>query len=102
MGVACPKCGNEDLRLDPISQFRLGIPHLREMHQAVVVLSCRPCRTNFQFRTEGRSRPSFSHFMHVWGQRQARATSPPARERIVVVRLEWQGRDRRLQLCAQR
>ncbi len=40
MGVACPKCGNADLRLDPISRFRLGIPHLSDLQQAVVVLSC--------------------------------------------------------------
>lgn len=63
MGVACPKCGNEDLKLDPISQFRLGIPHLSELRQAVVVLSCQPCRTRHQFRIRGRNQPSFSHFM---------------------------------------
>ena len=34
MGVACPKCGNEDLRFDPISRFRLGIPHLSDLQQA--------------------------------------------------------------------
>ena len=66
MSVACPKCGNEDLRFDPISRFRLGIPHLSDLKQAVVVLSCRPCRSDFQFRIQGRNRPSFSHFMHVW------------------------------------
>ena len=65
MGVGCPKCGNEDLRLDPINRFRLGIPHLSELQQAFVVLSCGPCRTDFQFRIQGGSRPSFSHFMHV-------------------------------------
>ena len=65
MSVACPKCGNEDLRLDPISRFRLGIPQLSDLEQAVVVLSCRPCRSEFQFRTQGRNRPSFSHFMHL-------------------------------------
>ena len=63
MGVACPKCGNEDLKLDPISAFRLGIPHLSELRQAVVVLSCQPCRTSHQFRIRGRSQPGFSHFM---------------------------------------
>ena len=67
MGIACPKCGNEDLRLDPISRFRLGIPHLSDLQQAVVVLSCRPCRSDFQFSVQGRNRPCFSHFMHVWG-----------------------------------
>ena len=66
MGVACPKCGNEDLRFDPISRFSLGIPHLSDLKQAVVVLSCRPCRSAFQFRIQGRHRPSFSHFMDVW------------------------------------
>ena len=66
MSVACPKCGNEDLRPDPISRFRLGIPHLSELQQGVVVLSCRPCRSAFQFLVQGRNRPSFSHFMHVW------------------------------------
>ena len=65
MGVACQKCGNEDLRLDPISRFRLGIPHLSELQQAVIVLSCRPCRSKFQFLIQGRNRPSFSHFMDV-------------------------------------
>ena len=65
MSVACPKCGNEDLRLDPISRFRLGIPQLSDLEQAVVVLSCRPCRSEFQFRTQGRNRPSFSHFMNL-------------------------------------
>ena len=68
MGVACPKCGNEDLRSGPISRFRLGIPHLSELQQAVVVLSCRPCRSDFQFRTQGGGRPSFSHFMDVWNE----------------------------------
>ena len=66
MSVACPKFGNEDLRFDPTSRFRLGIPHLSDLKQAVVVLSCRPCRSDFQFRIQGRNRPSFSHFMHVW------------------------------------
>ena len=65
MSVACPKCGNEDLRFDPISRFGLGIPHLSDLEQAVVVLSCRPCRSDFQFRIQGRNRPSFSHFMRV-------------------------------------
>ena len=65
MGVACPKCGNENLRLDPINRFRLGVPHLSELQQAVVVLSCRPCRSNFQFVIQGRNRPSFSHFLRV-------------------------------------
>ena len=64
--VACPKCGNGDLRVDPISRFRLGIPHLSDLKQAVVVLSCRPCRSSFQFQIQGQNRPSFSHFMHVW------------------------------------
>ena len=66
MSVSCPKCGNEDLRFDPISRFRLGIPHLSDLQQAVVVLSCRPCRSDFQFLIQGRNRPSFSHFMNVW------------------------------------
>ena len=66
MTVICPKCGNEDLKLDPISRFRLGLPHLSDLRQAVVVLSCRPCRSDFQFRIQGRSRPGFSHFMHIW------------------------------------
>ena len=66
MGVACPKCGNKDLRLDPISRFRLGIPHLSDLQQAVVVLSCGPCRSDFQFLMQGQNRPSFSHFLHVW------------------------------------
>lgn len=66
MGVACPKCGNEELRVDPISRFRLGIPQFRELQQAVIVLSCLPCRTDFQFRIRERDQPSFSHFMHVW------------------------------------
>ena len=65
MSVACPKCGSEDLKVDPISRFRLGVPHLRELQQAVVVLSCRPCRSDFQFRIQGLNRPSFSHFMHL-------------------------------------
>ena len=43
MSVACPKCGNEELRLDPISRFRLGIPQLSDLEQAVVLLSCQPC-----------------------------------------------------------
>ena len=67
MSVVCPKCGNEDLRFDPISRFSLGIPHLGDLKQAVVVLSCQPCRSDFQFRIQaGRNRPSFSHFLHVW------------------------------------
>ncbi len=66
MSVACPKCGNEDLRFDPISRFRLGIPHLSDLKQAVVALSCRPCGNTFQFPIQGRSRPSFSHFMQLW------------------------------------
>ena len=66
MGVACPKCGNEDLRVDPISWFRLGIPHLSDLKQAVLVLSCRPCRSSYQFHIQGQNRPSFSHFMDVW------------------------------------
>ena len=65
MGVACPKCGNQDLRPDPISRFRLGIPHLSELQQDVVILSCRPCRSSFQFPIQGRNRPGFSHIMHV-------------------------------------
>ena len=65
MGVACPKCGNEDLRVDPISRFHLEIPHLRDLKQAVNVLSCRPCRSSYQFQIQGQNRPSFSHFMHV-------------------------------------
>ena len=67
MSVVCPKCGNEDLQFDPISQFSLGIPHLGDLKQAVIVLSCRPCRSDFQFRIQGGSnRPSFSHFLHLW------------------------------------
>ena len=65
MGVACPNCGNEDLRVDPISRFNLGIPHLRDLNQAVVILSCRPCRSSYQFYIQGQNRPSFSHFVHV-------------------------------------
>ena len=65
MGVACPKCGNEDLRVDPISRFRLGIPHLSDLKQAVVVLSCRPCSSSYQFRIQRPNGPSFSHFMDV-------------------------------------
>ena len=68
MGIACPKCGNEDLRVDPVSRFRLGIPHLSELQQAVVVLSCQPCRSEFQSRLPGRNRPGFSHFMRLHGQ----------------------------------
>ena len=30
------------------------------------MLSCRPCRSNFQFQIQGRNRLSFSHFMDVW------------------------------------
>ena len=63
MGIACPKCGNEDLKLDAIGQFRLGIPHLRQLQQDVIVMSCRPCRSDFQFPIQGRNRPDFSHFM---------------------------------------
>ena len=66
MGVACPKCGNEDLKLDPISQFRLGIPHLSDLQQAVVLLSCRPCRSSYQFRIQGQNGQGFLHFMDVW------------------------------------
>ena len=66
MGVACPKCGNEELRVDPISRFRLGIPQFRELQQAVIVLSCLPCRTGFQFMVRERGQLSFSHFMHLW------------------------------------
>ena len=73
MSVACPKCGNEDLRFDPISRFHLGIPQLSDLEQAVVVLSCRPCRSDFQFRIQGRNRPSFSHFMHVWNDGKSEA-----------------------------
>ena len=68
MGIACPKCGNEDLRLDPISLFRLGIPHLRDLQQAIVVLSCQPCRSSYQFQIPGRNRSSFSHFMNIWDE----------------------------------
>ena len=64
MGAACPKCGNEDLRGDPVSLFRLGIPHLSELQQAVVVRGCRPCRSEFQVRILGQNRPGFSHFMN--------------------------------------
>ena len=53
MGVACPKCGNEDLKVNPISRFRLGIPHLSELQQAVVVMSCQPCRSEHSFRILG-------------------------------------------------
>ena len=73
MGVACPKCGNDDLKPDPISRFRLGIPHLSDLQQAVVVLSCRPCRTDFQFLIEGRNRPRFWHFMNVWDDGKSEA-----------------------------
>ena len=54
------------MRFDPIRRFHLGIPHLSDLRQAVVVLSCRPCRSNFQFQIQGRNRLSFSHFMDVW------------------------------------
>lgn len=64
MGIACPMCGNDDLKVDPISRFRLGIPHLKELQQAVVVVSCQPCRSSFQVQILGRNRPDFSHFMH--------------------------------------
>ena len=50
MGVACPKCGNDDLKPDPISQFRLGIHHLSELRQGGVWLSCQPCRTSQELR----------------------------------------------------
>lgn len=66
MGIACPKCGNEDLRLGPITRFRLGIPHLSHLEQAVIVLSCPPCRTDFQVSNRGGNGPYFSHFMDVW------------------------------------
>ena len=59
MGVACPRCGSEDLKLDPISRFRLGIPHLSELQQAVILLSCPPCRRQFEFLIQERNRPSF-------------------------------------------
>ena len=65
MSSGCPKCGNEDLRVDPISRFHLGIPHLSELQQAVVVVSCQPCRTSFQLQVLGRNRPAFSHFMNL-------------------------------------
>ena len=78
MGVACAKCGNEDLRVDPISRFRLGIPHLSELQQSVVVLSCRPCASSFQVRIPGRNRPGFSHFMHV---RDGDGSEPDGRRR---------------------
>ena len=65
MSVKCPKCGNDDLKVDPITSFRLGIPHLSELQQAVVVLSCQPCRSSSQFPIQGRDRPGFSHFMHL-------------------------------------
>ena len=55
MNVACPKCGSEELTSNPISQFALGIPHLRKLQQAVVVLSCQPCRSSFQFVIQGRN-----------------------------------------------
>ena len=76
MGVACPKCGNEDLRLDPISVFRLGIPHLSDLQQANVVLSCQPCRSSFQFQMRGRNRPSFSHFLNIWDDDKAQKDGP--------------------------
>ena len=65
MSSECPKCGGEDLRVDPISRFHLGIPHLSELQQAVVVVSCQPCRTSFQLQIRGSDRPGFSHFMHL-------------------------------------
>ena len=76
MGVACPKCGNEDLRLDPISRFRLGIPHLSDLQQANVVLSCQPCRSNFQFLMRRRNGPSFSHFMDIWDDGKPQKDGP--------------------------
>ena len=66
MGVACPKCGNEDLRIGHVSRFRLGIPHISELQQAAITLSCRPCRSEFQFQLQGRNRTGFWHFMHLW------------------------------------
>lgn len=65
MSSGCPKCGNEDLRVDPISRFHLGIPHLRELQQSVVVVSCQPCSTSFQLQVLGPNRPGFSHFMNL-------------------------------------
>ena len=65
MGVACPKCGNEDLKLDPISRFRLGIPHLSDLQQAVVLMSCSPCRSSYQFQIQRPDGQGFSHFMRV-------------------------------------
>ena len=65
MSSGCPKCGSEDLRIEPISRFRLGMPHLSELQQAVVVVSCQPCRTSFQLQVLGRNRTGFSHFMHL-------------------------------------
>ena len=76
MGVACPKCGNKDLRLDPISRFRLGIPHLSDLQQASVLLSCQPCRSSFQFQMRGRDRPSYSHFMNIWDDGKAQKDGP--------------------------
>lgn len=78
MGVACPNCGNEDLRVDPISRFYLGIPHLRDLKQAAVILSCRPSRSNYLFRLQGQNGLSFSHFMRVW------VNNKPATELIGV------------------
>ena len=86
MGVACPKCGNEDLRFDPISRFRLGIPHLSDLQQAVVVRSCQPCRSGFQFLMQGRNRPSFSHFMDIWDDGKS-VTDGPRRGHISL----WSG-----------
>ena len=76
MGVACAKCGNKDLRLDPISRFRLGIPHLSDLQRASVVLSCQPCRSSFQFQMRGRDRPSYSHFMNIWDDGKAQKDGP--------------------------
>ena len=65
MGIACPKCGNADLKLDPISQFRLGIPHLGGLRQAAVMLSCSPCSSSYQFRTQSQNGQGFLHFIDV-------------------------------------
>ena len=66
MSIACPKCGSDDLRVAPVGRFRLGVPHLSELQQAVVVLSCHLCRTDVQFQISGRNRPGFSYFMDLW------------------------------------
>ena len=65
MSGECPNCGGEDLKVDPISRFHLGIPHLSELQQAVVVVSCQPCRSSFQLQIRGANRRGFSHFMHL-------------------------------------